>query len=151
MDWRESYLLIGGSLLIYSPVAALFLRSRPEDIGLLPDGALPDATRKSAGSNGGSDGEANGHVVAADWTLREAMATSALWIIVSANALQWGIGAGCFFHLASIATEGELPIALLPACFYLPVRSAYLTCAWLADHPSCSLSPPSLPSPSCTI
>lgn len=43
-DWRTTYLILGGVLLLVGvPVAALFLRSAPEDLGLRPDGdtALP--------------------------------------------------------------------------------------------------------------
>src|SRR5262245_56920846 len=38
-DWRMTYLILGGMLLIVGvPIALLLLRSRPQDMGLLPDG-----------------------------------------------------------------------------------------------------------------
>ena len=36
------------------------------------------------------------------------------------NALQWGVGAGLFVHLASLVRELGLPLRLLPSCFYVP-------------------------------
>ena len=135
--WRASYVLVGALLLAFSPIAALLLRSRPEEMGLLPDG-----DRAQMGEDGRNGGDVAGttptkppNAIASppaaasstsdpnadhSWTLREAMKTTSLWIIVAANALQWGIGAGFFFHLASIASEFGLPVVLLPACFYLP-------------------------------
>lgn len=40
-DWRTTYLILGGMLLLVGvPVAALVLRHAPEDLGLLPDGDM---------------------------------------------------------------------------------------------------------------
>jgi hypothetical protein len=40
-DWRTTYLILGGLLLLVGvSIALLLLRSRPQDIGLLPDGAI---------------------------------------------------------------------------------------------------------------
>jgi sugar phosphate permease len=124
--WRASYLIIGLVLLVYPPVAALLLRSRPEDMGLLPDGGQA----RSVASR--TDGEAassktSSAAATVGWTLREAMGTTSLWIIVAANALQWGIGAGLFFHLASVVVEFGLPAELLPSSFYLPWAIARAT------------------------
>ena len=92
--WRGAYLRSGIALLAYAPVAALVLRSRPEDIGLRPDGdAAPvaDSTPRPAGAAAAVEG----------WRLGEALCTPAFWIIVLSNALQWGVGAGLFVHLVS--------------------------------------------------
>ena len=93
--WRDAYLRSGIALLAYAPVAALVLRSRPEDIGLRPDGDAPlaDSTPQTAGADATVEG----------WRLGEAMRTAAFWIIVLSNALQWGVGAGLFVHLESTA------------------------------------------------
>ena len=48
------YLFVGAILLLYSPIAALLLRSHPEDIGLKPDGddaQVRDHSSESAPSN----------------------------------------------------------------------------------------------------
>ena len=110
--WRGAYLRSGIALLAYVPVAAIVLRSRPEDIGLRPDGdaRVADSTPQAAGAAATVEG----------WRLGEAMRTSAFWIIVLSNALHRGVGAGLFVHLASVVRELGLPLRLLPSCFYLP-------------------------------
>ena len=54
--WRLVYTLLGAATAVMVLIpAAVFLRKRPEDIGLLPDGAQPaaaPATDRSAGSSG---------------------------------------------------------------------------------------------------
>lgn len=126
--WRTSYLFVGAILLLYSPIAALLLRSHPEDIGLKPDG--DDAQVRDHSESESAPSNVKKKAAPAtdrDWTLRQARGTTSLWIIVAANALQWGIGAGLFFHLASIVSELGLPVALLPSCFYLPWAIARAT------------------------
>ena len=46
--WRNAYLYIGLALLVYVPIAAHVIRSRPEDIGLLPDGDAPSVSTVEA-------------------------------------------------------------------------------------------------------
>ena len=40
-SWREGWLLIAGCSLVVAVIAALFLRNKPEDLGLAPDGREP--------------------------------------------------------------------------------------------------------------
>ena len=134
--WRRAFELVGAVLLLYPPVAFLLLRSRPEDIGLAPDGDPTEGLAGAASATPGGTGPAKAAAVTG-WRLREAMRTSALWILVTANALQWGIGAGFFFHLESIAEEFRLDVGLLPSCFYLPWAAsralALVLAGWLLD------------------
>lgn len=51
-DWRTTYLILGGMLLLVGvPVAALFLRSAPEDLGLRPDGDMAPPHDLAAAGN----------------------------------------------------------------------------------------------------
>ncbi len=48
-DWRTTYLILGGMLLLIGvPVAALALRNDPRDLGLFPDGAPSQASHNAA-------------------------------------------------------------------------------------------------------
>ena len=75
-------------LTTFCPLAAMLLRSRPEDIGLTPDGGRPPVT-----DSDGSDSATKGSTTRAGapspkvsgWTLHEASRTGALWIIVAAK------------------------------------------------------------------
>ncbi|MCI0820897.1 MAG: MFS transporter, partial [Chloroflexi bacterium] len=72
-DWRAAYVVLAGlaAVLIVLP-SALLLRRRPEDHGLLPDGAA----RQGRGAEGTAD--PSGEV---SWTLAEARRTRSFWLI----------------------------------------------------------------------
>ena len=73
-DWRTAYRYLGiFSLLLIVPVI-LFMRRRPEDLGLLPDGAPP----------GGPTGAGRARAAPPEdsWTAREALRTRTYWLIV---------------------------------------------------------------------
>jgi sugar phosphate permease len=49
--WRDAYAILGGAvLLIAVPAEAAFLKEKPQDLGLLPDGAPKPAAAKPFGS-----------------------------------------------------------------------------------------------------
>ncbi len=80
--WRQtleicSIIILG---LAFVP-ALLFIRRSPEDLGLLPDGVDPDQDQDGSGSNS----DANRTDQSEDsWTLREALRTKALWLMLIA-------------------------------------------------------------------
>ena len=82
--WRAAYRYLGVlSLILVVPIAIL-MRHRPEDIGLVPDGvggqegvvARPDAP-----------GQTSGREPEFSWTLREALGTSAFWLLAGSSAI----------------------------------------------------------------
>ena len=109
--WRRTYLYIGCALLVSYPLLAfVLLRSRPEDIGLFPDGdAAPPITHQGGATRGlqtasslddgnedEAEKEASGHgppdgggcvVDDGSFTLAQAMRTRALLLLACANAL----------------------------------------------------------------
>ena len=74
--WRTAWVLLGIFLMLaITPMAALFMRRQPEDIGLLPDGEEP----------GGASGGGAGRGAAQEeypWTVKEAFRTRTLWIML---------------------------------------------------------------------
>jgi MFS family permease len=73
--WRSACTAIGLLLLIVLAPINLFLRKRPEDIGLLPDGAAaPSASTPKAVSN-----IVDSEWAAVDWTLARAFRTARFW------------------------------------------------------------------------
>ena len=130
-SWRHAYAgLAGVSFLLMVLPAALFMRRRPEDMGLLPDGearqepgALPRPSEAAA-----SWGEES-------FTLREALHTRALWLItlsvgvglfamggvnlhMVANFQDQGISAGLAVSVISIFAAVSA-VAIVPAGFLL--------------------------------
>lgn len=72
-------------LLVCLP-SAIFMRRRPEDVGLLPDGMKPAANRAEA-ANGGAlavQGEVN-------VTLRQAIRSRSFWLLIVASMLSGGM------------------------------------------------------------
>lgn len=81
--WQTAWLVLGAGLgIIVVPLAALFVVRSPEDLGLLPDGAAPLA-RQGEGSRPLPPLERS-------WTLGEAMATRAFWLLLGVQALGFG-------------------------------------------------------------
>ena len=84
MGWRAAWVVFGllTLALVVGP-SLLFMRRRPEDMGLLPDGA--DARRES-GTPAKGAGSARAHTGAftdVAWSRREALRTPAFWLIVT--------------------------------------------------------------------
>ena len=78
--WRAAYRYLGVlSLVLILPVM-LFVRRRPEDIGLLPDGASPEQAGDGIGS-------ARPQAPEFSWTAKEAVRTSAFWLLLGITAL----------------------------------------------------------------
>ncbi|MBM3946640.1 MAG: MFS transporter, partial [SAR202 cluster bacterium] len=81
--WRTAWIALGlVVILCVSPLAALLTRRQPEDIGLLPDGrkAPPQPNSGGAALAGWEDREY-------PWTVRQAIKTPALWLLMGVNAL----------------------------------------------------------------
>ncbi len=99
--WREGFRYLGiFSLALVIPIV-LLMRRRPEDIGLLPDGAV-------AGSGGAS--MAAGRPAAlpseANWTVREASRTRAYWLIVATACVGTLASSSVGFSLVPYLVEG---------------------------------------------
>jgi len=83
--WRAAYRFLGILSLVLVVPILLFMRRRPEDIGLLPDGAKPGvpvlagprALHRAGGEARGLAGDAE-----FSWTAREALRTRAFWLVV---------------------------------------------------------------------
>ncbi len=109
IGWRNVWLLNGVLIIVtLAPLYGLLMRRRPEDVGLHPDGATPPppgaaaARPASAASSAASAASAApaagpaGPAAEVNFTLREALRTSALWLTTLA------------FMLHTFATNGIL-------------------------------------------
>jgi MFS family permease len=103
--WRSAFLALGLSLwgLVVIP-GLIFLRRRPEDLGLLPDGAAQlTAMRRSdkVTVERSSDVEYS-------WRRADAARSATLWLLV-AGAFLSAIGTGgVAFHMAAYMTDGTI-------------------------------------------
>ncbi len=101
--WRVSWFVMGAVTLVLAiPPTLLFMKRRPEDVGLLPDGdtAEGDGSQSPAGRQGHAGAEES-------WTLGEAVRTRSLWLLIAAHALGGMVVQGVNLHaLASLVDRG---------------------------------------------
>ena len=83
-DWRAAFRLVGFFSLFLAIPMLIVMRRRPEDIGLLPDGAratsATGASNPAASARGGRSA-VPGQADEASWTSREAMRSKAFWMV----------------------------------------------------------------------
>jgi len=85
--WRSVFHVYAVAILVLVAVpAAVMLRRRPEDMGLLPDGGPRPGTAASSKKNPAEEREYS-------WKLKEAMGTPALWLIISAIVVALSVNA----------------------------------------------------------
>ena len=117
--WRAAYGYLGIFTLLLAIPVFIIMRRRPEEIGLLPDGARPvnpDALTQNpapsaAASGGGGRRRGNrpsnapGEPPEFSWTVREAMRTRAYWCIALMAVLAVLASAGVGYILAPYLYE----------------------------------------------
>lgn len=82
LGWQKTWMIMGLVFMaITIPVAAIFLRRQPEDLGLNVDG---DPPRAAGGPSSGPGGR--GHTEEAAWTVRQALRTGAFWKLMAVFA-----------------------------------------------------------------
>lgn len=129
--WRWGAILGGLAFLIIGIPLGLGVRSSPESMGLLPDGAAPDLKTGEADVHGPSAAPAK-----ADPTLREAMKTWIFWLFVVGMTVRVGAYSTISVHFVPImvwkgmSQEGA---ALLLASFAFLNWAAHYVIGWFAD------------------
>lgn len=115
--WRNSYRILGLAVaVIMLPVGQLLFKRRPEDYGLLPDGAdvpPPD----DSGEAGRVAADAGTALREENWTSREAVRTAAFWIIGAGLASISMLGTGLQFHMVSIFADAGLATEVAASAF----------------------------------
>ena len=108
-DWRMAFRLMGVFSLFLAIPMIIVMRRRPEDIGLLPDGArAPPATGPSdpVPAGRGGHGAPRGTVAAeVSWTSREAMRSRAFWMVSMVAFLNVTGSSGLGFSLVPYLHE----------------------------------------------
>ncbi len=86
LGWRWAYVALAVfAFVTIIPLTLFFQRERPEEMGLLADGELPD----DPALHSGVVGTPRARAVSArrDWTLRGAMATPTLWLLFATRVM----------------------------------------------------------------
>ena len=102
-DWRAAFRYLGVFSLFLAIPIVIIMRRRPEDIGLLPDGAPPNPSDGSALSAGAGRSPLPNHPPGAEGsvssTAREAFRTQAFWMISVVALLEVAATSGLGFSL----------------------------------------------------
>jgi sugar phosphate permease len=102
-DWRPAWIGIGIAVWAVAlvPVWGLLIR-RPEDVGMSPDARTAEeaAALRVSGSRKPADD--------AQWTLREAVRTPALWMLAVVGGLMFFVHAGVNIHQAAFLRDRGL-------------------------------------------
>ncbi len=99
-DWRAGWLAIGVMVLVvgFGPTWLLMVR-RPEDLGLAPDGSA------AASSGGSGDAAPIRRFEEPAFSRRQAMRTSAFWLLLLYTILVYPVQAGVSLHQAPLLIE----------------------------------------------
>lgn len=106
MDWRHVWIILGVAVGTSIPLLIwVFVRDRPEELGLLPDGAAPDElelSEKEKEQALATTPEDHADFVEETWTLREAMGTAIFWVFAFGRVLVPAWITGLVFHQISV-------------------------------------------------
>ncbi len=108
LGWRMAWGTLGVVVFLMSGIPALlFLRHRPEDMGLLPDGAAPASTENGAGDTftEGEHVDTFGDDPEPLWTRAQATRTKAFWTLTLITSLIPFLQAGINFHIYPFLTD----------------------------------------------
>jgi MFS family permease len=78
-NWRAGWWLMAALSAVASLLAIVFVRERPADLGQFPDGATAEEAASFAVR---AETVARVHKTSEEWTLRDALRTPALWLIL---------------------------------------------------------------------
>ena len=104
-NWRVAWAGLGVFTLVFGVVPALaFIRRRPEDSGLLPDGDEGMSPAKpSVESNTTSEIE---------WVAKEALRTSALWLLAILQFVRGAVGTSIAVHRVPYFTDQGIDVTI---------------------------------------
>ena len=97
--WRTSFRYLGIVSLILTIPLVIVVRRRPEDIGLLPDGAAPIDSSTMENRAGESRISPRPAATQVDWTAKEVMKTRAFWLIALTSLVSVTAGSGIGFNM----------------------------------------------------
>jgi len=127
--WRTAAFACGVAFIVIGLPLALLVRRSPESMGLQPDGdPLPPVVKSENGAQPAS--------VAADFTLRQALRTSAFWFITAATAIRVIVLSAVNVHyVALMVWTGMSPQR---AAVFLAVQAfmalpSHILFGWLGD------------------
>ncbi len=110
--WETAWIVLG--LMVYAIAlapAALLVAQRPEDVGLFPDGDLPEPN-DSGGEEDAPAAEPTPSEEGQEWTAREAIRTPALWALAIGTGFLFLLQSGTNVYQADLLRSRGIDLAL---------------------------------------
>lgn len=110
LGWRPTTFIIGLFIALLTLPVAYVIRSRPEDLGLLPDGDRPGpgasraATRAGGGHHHTAAATGSGEPERHDFTVRQALRTQAFWFLLAGVITRVSATNSIIIHLFPLLT-----------------------------------------------
>jgi MFS family permease len=128
--WRTGWISLGvAGVVIILPISLLVLRRQPEDIGLLPDGDLPE--------DGSSESRPSGSAAPVEhqWTRAEAIRTVAFWRLTRFFSMfMFTTTTMVFFRIPHFIDNGLSPgLVAVAASSAVMMFVAFYTWAWATN------------------
>jgi len=111
LSWRAAWIMLGiMTWTLLALPAAVVIRRRPEDIGLMPDGAALDEGKGRPDREPGERKKSPSHEAEVNWLAREAVRVYAFWLILASMVLTSFPVTGVWLHAsASFTDQGVTP------------------------------------------
>ena len=109
-SWRHAFGAMAAIVLAAIIPTSLYVRRRPEDMGLLPDGASSPGEVSPSPATAQTASEVPDKLEE-HWSLREAMRTKALWLIVVVTGGTFFVNGGVNLHAIAYFQDQGLPAA----------------------------------------
>lgn len=108
--WRTAWAMLGLVVFFISAIpAAMFLRRRPEDVGLLPDGDKEDESNET--SDESTVEESTSTIPDSEkviWNRQQILRTRSFWQLIVVSCVIFFVGAGTNFHIFPFLTDNGL-------------------------------------------
>lgn len=110
--WRVAWFVLGLFILVVTVPAALFIRRRPEDLGLQPDGI--DSNTPATSDREVADQRRREALMAADvvWTRRDVIRSPLVWVLVLAFGFAQFAHASTTLHMVPFFLDLGYPLLL---------------------------------------
>ena len=132
-DWRNAFVIFGVLTLVVLLVPSwLTMRRMPEDLGLRPDGELPEPASAVR-----PEGNRRANPEERDWTMAEAVRTPALWLITLSLNMTIFMTTSITLHQVPYLTDKGFSPALAASAIILLTTVALLVkffWGWMANR-----------------
>ena len=128
LGWRDTLLWTGVFIIVMTLPVAYLIRSKPEDMGLRPDGDLPAGAAAASGGRPARARAASGGEVS--FTLKQALRTRTYWMIMVGSFVRVSATNGILVHIFPIMgqrgiSENEATV-WVSAMFFLGIPLRFL-------------------------